>query len=234
VPATIMLIEDDEAVRRLVELVLKQEGYTVSSFANAEEALEAVESERPNLFLIDLMLPDMTGLELAKRFRARKDLDKVPIIVLTAKDQMVDRYESFAVGADDFMTKPFDPMELLMRIRSYLRLASPQSKIAPVQDIELHGLKLEPAKYMATLDGREIHLTKLETAVLHHLMSHPGHIFPADDLAGQVLAKEGSERGRTVDAAHAHIRNLRHKIESDASQPKLILTMGRRGYYFLS
>ena len=123
--ATIMMIEDDEAVRRLIELVLKQEGYNVRSFGSGEEALDALEAVRPNLLLLDLMLPDIEGLELLKRFRARKEFDKVPIIVLTAKDQMVDKYEAFAVGADDFVTKPFDPMELLMRIRSYLRLASP-------------------------------------------------------------------------------------------------------------
>lgn len=226
----ILVVEDDPTVRRLVEFVLDQEGFEVVSFQGGQEAILALDSLSPDLAIVDLMMPDVDGIEVTKQIRARSHYNKVPILVVTAKTHTVDKYEAFSAGADDYIVKPFDPMELTFRVRSYLRLTAGEGGQA-MGPIDLGHVHLEPAKYVVTVDGREIQLTKLETAVMHYLMSHRDEVISAEQIAQRVLGN-GTSAGRSVDAAQAHIRHLRQKLERDPSAPEIIVTVGRKGYRF--
>ncbi|MDB5099383.1 MAG: OmpR [Cyanobacteria bacterium RYN_339] len=229
----IMVVEDDPTTRRLIEFLLENDGFKVFGFENGQDALQQAAEVRPDLVVMDLMMPDMDGFELGKELRARKEFNKVPILVLTARDTKVDKYEAFKVGADGFMSKPFDSLELLYSIRAFLRLTQqPEAKrIGGGNPVENGGIRLEPTKFNVTVYGQDIQLTRMETAILHYLMEHPGQVFSAEELSVRVLeSMQGS--GRSVDAVHAHIRNLRAKIEKDAKDPKILVTMGRKGYYF--
>jgi DNA-binding response OmpR family regulator len=229
----IMIVEDDPSAKRLLELILSSEGFRIAAFENGVEALSAIDQFRPDLVVLDLMMPEMDGIEFARNVRAKKEFDRLPLLVLTAREQRADRYEAFLAGADDYLIKPFDPMELLFRIKSALRLSSPER---PMQGevVEVGPVKLEPSKYQATIDGRSVILTKLETAILRYLMAHAGQVFSAEQLSNQISDHSANPAQRSVDAAHAHIRHLRQKLEEDPKSPKIIVTMGRKGYYFAS
>lgn len=224
----IVIVEDDVNTRRLLEFILDNEGYKPFAFEDAQAALDAVEEIRPDLAIVDLMMPDMDGVELSRKLRAQARYDKMPILVVTARDHAVDRYEAFAVGVDDYITKPFDTIELTCRVRAFLRLVGSRTPAEPMTPIEVGGLKLDPARFTVTVRGQDIVLTRLETAILHYLMKHAGQVYSAEQLSSSILA----EGGRSVDAAHAHIRNLRNKIELNPKEPKIVVTMGRKGYYF--
>lgn len=228
----IMVVEDDATTRRLIEFLLENDGFKVFGYENGQEALDHAGEVKPDLVVMDLMMPEMDGFELGRELRARKEFNKVPILVLTARDAKVDKYEAYKVGADGFMTKPFDSLELLYSIRAFLRLTSQQeAKRIGGGPVEMGAVRLEPSKFQVTVNGDEIQLTRMETAILHFLMEHPGQVFSADELSTRVLeSMQGS--GRSVDAVHAHIRNLRAKIEADPKDPKIIVTMGRKGYFF--
>jgi DNA-binding response OmpR family regulator len=227
----IMIVEDDPSAKRLLELVLGAEGFKIAAFDNAIEALAAIDQYRPDLVVLDLMLPEMNGIEFSRKVRSRREYDRLPILVVTAREQKADRYEAFLAGADDYLVKPIDPMELLFRIKSALRLTSPE-RATRHEAVEVGAVRLEPAKYLATVEGEPIVLTKLETAILRYLMLHPGQVFSADHLANQIAGNSNNQAQRSVDAAHAHIRHLRQKIEKDPKEPRYIVTMGRKGYYF--
>jgi DNA-binding response OmpR family regulator len=226
----IMVVEDDPTVRRLVEFVLDQEGFEVVSFEAGQDAIDALDALAPDLAIVDLMMPDIDGIEVTRQIRARSQFNRMPILVVTAKTHTVDRYEAFSAGADDFIVKPFDPMELTFRVRSYLRLTS-VGEGQSIGPLDCGRVRLEPARYTVYVDEREIQLTKLETAVLHYLMSHHDEVISAEQIAQRVLG-QGATSARSVDAAQAHIRHIRQKVELDPSQPTLIITVGRKGYRF--
>jgi DNA-binding response OmpR family regulator len=224
----IAIIEDDTDTRRMLVHVLENEGYQTSAFAGAREALGALADIQPDLALIDLTMPEMDGVDLSRQLRAQPQFDRMPILILTAQDHVINRYEAFAVGVNDYITKPFDPIELIYRVRAFLRLVGNRSSNEPLGALEVGGLRLEPARFIVTVRGDEITLTKIETTILHFLMSRPGEVFSAGQLSSSVMG----EGGRSVDAAHAHIRHLRQKLEIDPKVPKIIVTLGRKGYYF--
>ncbi|MFN3430803.1 MAG: response regulator transcription factor [Candidatus Sericytochromatia bacterium] len=225
----ILLVDDEEMIVESIEYALLQEGYEVVRASNGQEALQQVQLTKPNLIVLDLMLPQLSGLEVCRLLR--REHNDVPVIMLTAKGEEIDRVIGLEVGADDYLVKPIDPMELLFRIKSALRLTSPD-RTTRHEAVEVGAVRLEPAKYLATVGGEPVVLTKLETAILRYLMLHPGQVFSADHLATQIAGNSHNQAQRSVDAAHAHIRHLRQKIEQDPKEPRYIVTMGRKGYYF--
>lgn len=228
-PNKIMIVEDEQSTRRLLEFVLDKEGFEVISFENGQEALDALPAEQPSLLLLDWMLPVMDGLELSRQIRDRKEFNHLPILIVTAKDQQVDRLQALTMGADGFISKPFDSLELVLSVKSFIRLTAKEAAASSVR-LTVGGLTLEPAQFRAEREGRAIQLTRVETALLHHLMDHAGAVFSADELARTLIDQQGG--ARTVDAIHAHVRNLRGKIEADPKAPAFLLTVGRKGYTF--
>ncbi len=226
----IMVVEDDPAIRRLVKFLLEQEGFAVGAHEDASAARAALSTERPDLVVLDLMLPDVDGVDLGRELRGRPGFSRVPVIALTARGQTVDKYEAYKAGFDGYFTKPFDPLELILSIRAFLRLAG-QPDEAGAPELGPEAFRLAPAKFTVNTEHGEFTLTRLETAVLHFLMRHPREVYSAEQLADAVL-QSAHGQARTVDAVHAHIRNLRTKLELDPKDPAWIKTMGRRGYYF--
>lgn len=224
----ILIVEDDPDIRRLLEFVLKNEGFVTQSYDNGQAAIKQIDAVAPDLAIVDLMLPGIDGIEVCRHIRSNSQFDRMPILVVTARDHAVDKYEAFAVGADDYITKPFDALELSCRVRAFLRLTKGRKDTGATDVLDLNGVRLDPTRYTATVRGEKVVLTRLETFVLQFLMSQPGRVFSAEQLSIQVLG----DGGRSVDAAHAHIRNLRQKIEADPRHPVLLVTMGRKGYFF--
>lgn len=232
-PNTILVVEDEPSTQRLLDMILTSEGFEVRTCDNGSEALGEIERLKPDLVVLDLMMPEMDGFEFSRRVREKRNFDRLPILVLTAKEDTADRYEAFLAGATDFIRKPFDPLELLFRIRSSLRLTGGTPAGTP-EVITVGRVRLEPSKYRAQVDEREVILTKLETKILEYLMTHPGQVFSAEHLSGLIASGADGAPARSLDAAHAHIRHLRQKLEPDPKAPTLIVTMGRKGYYFAS
>lgn len=230
-PNHIALVEDDSAVRRLVNFLLTNEGFELSCYEGAEEARTGISERTPDLAIVDLMLPDEDGLSLCRWLRQRGETQSIPLLALTARDQTVDKYEAFKAGFDGYIVKPFDPLELVFTIRAFLRLASVVHVEETSQSLGPSYFRLYPARFLVNVAGQDITLTRMETAVLEHLMRHPRQVFSAEKLCEDVLeALKG--QGRSSDAVHAHIRNLRAKVEADSKNPIWIRTMGRRGYFF--
>jgi DNA-binding response OmpR family regulator len=226
----IAIIEDDPAIRRLVTFLLTNEGFETAAYENVQQAREAWRSGYPDLLVLDLMLPDEDGLSLCRSLREAPEAGHLPVLALTARDQTVDKYEAYNAGFDGYLVKPFDPLELVYTIRAFLRLAN-QREDEPRGELGPATFRLSPARFTVTVNGEDVTLTRLETALLAHLVQRPREVFSAEALAETVLfAHKGQVR--TVDAVHAHIRNLRSKLEPDPKHPVWIKTMGRRGYYF--
>lgn len=220
----ILVVEDEPQARKLLEYLFKSEGYQVVACEDGEEALNEVPRFQPDLVLLDLMMPRTDGIAFAERFRAWPACRTTPLLVVTAKDQPTDKYEAYDAGATAYFVKPYDPIELLFSARSLLSLTV-QKAVAP-SVLKAGPLELDTGRYQVRLDGREIQITKMEAAILEHLMRHPGVVFSAENLTERI-----HESHRSVDAIHAHIRNLRNKIEPDPKKPVHIVTLGRKGYF---
>src|SRR5688572_12196883 len=176
---TILIVDDEPTIVEVVELYLRREGFEVQTAVDGLAALKAVQQQRPDLIVLDLMLPGMSGLELTRQIRASGAL---PIIMLTARGEETDRVVGLELGADDYVTKPFSPRELVARVKAVLRRAQPVPDPADAQVIALGGLRLDAAARSATLDGQPIGLTVREFDLLHFLMRHPGQVFTREQL----------------------------------------------------
>lgn len=221
----ILVIDDDYQIVRLMRSYLEQSGYQVLTAYDGESGLRLARSERPDLMLLDLMLPDRDGWDIIRAIRSESDLAGLPIIMLTARIEDMDRIIGLELGADDYITKPFNPREVVARVRAVLRRTSgtpPQTRI-----LRVGGLILDPDRHIVTLSDQLLEVTPTEFALLKMLMEHPGHAFTRLELIerGLGFAYEGMER--TVDS---HIKNLRKKIEPDISQPTYIQTVYGVGY----
>jgi two-component system, OmpR family, alkaline phosphatase synthesis response regulator PhoP len=232
---TIVIVEDDRQIRTVVEGYLQQAGYRVLTAGNGETGLALVQQEKPVLLILDLMLPGLNGLEIARRLRASYDpgLAGIYIIMLTARVEETDRVVGLELGADDYVTKPFSPRELVARVRSALRRLEGQPGAASVQPIQAGGLRLDPTYRMATLGEQPLDLTSTEFDLLHYFMRHPGRPFTRAELldvtqpdaAGDVSAYE-----RTIDA---HVKNLRQKLGDSGRHSRFIETVHGVGYRFV-
>lgn len=225
----IFVIEDDENIRNLVKIAMEGYGYQVSSFETAEEALEALDKEKPDLAVFDLMLPGMDGLSAIGIIRARSDnLKNIPIIVLTAKDKEYDKVVGLDGGADDYMTKPFGVLELAARIRSLLRRTTERQNMKTEGIVSLGGLTVNTDAREVSMNGAPVVLTYKEYELLMYLVDNRSRVVERDELLNKLWDYSADIETRTLDI---HIRTLRQKLGEEGS--KYIKTVRSVGYRFV-
>ncbi|MFI0240497.1 response regulator transcription factor [Streptomyces sp. NPDC016845] len=218
----VLVVDDDPTVAEVVAGYLDRAGYLVDRAGDGPAALARAAAHRPDLVVLDLMLPGMDGLEVCRRMRAR---GPVPVIMLTARGDEEDRILGLEVGADDYVTKPFSPRELVLRVESVLRRARPDTDRQPVRAA---GLTVDPAARRATRDGGELALTLREFDLLSFFLRHPGRAYSREDLMREVWGWEFGD----LSTVTVHIRRLRGKVEDDPARPRLIQTVWGVGYRF--
>jgi two-component system alkaline phosphatase synthesis response regulator PhoP len=221
----ILVVDDDRQIVRAVRSYLEDAGMITFAAYSGEEALRMVRHERPNLVVLDLMLPDGDGWEVTRQIRGDKRLANIAILMLTARVEDRDKIDGLQLGADDYLTKPFNPLEVVARVQAILRRANGTIGVPHV--IEIRGLRLDVDYRTLTVCGNPVDVTPTEFMLLQLLMENPNHVFTRAALVQRVLgyAYEGMER--TIDA---HVKNVRKKIESDPSQPEYIETVYGVGY----
>ena len=224
----ILLVDDDPNISHLVRLYLEKEGFDVTESARGDEALEAFRRESPALVLLDVMLPGMDGLQVLKEIRKTS---KAPVIMLTARDETFDKVLGLELGADDYVTKPFETKELVARVKAVLRRAPAES--APASGdaddtLRYPGLTVSLARYEVTYEGRELEMPPKELEVLFYLASHPNMVFTREQLLERVWGFDFFGDSRTVDV---HIKRLREKLENVSDQWRLKTVWGV-GYKF--
>jgi DNA-binding response OmpR family regulator len=225
--ATILLVDDEDAVQKLLAYPLERDGYRVVPARDGEEALTRFDQERIDLVVLDIMLPKLDGLEVCKRLRATS---QVPIIMLTARDDELDKVVGLELGADDYITKPFSIREFRSRVRALLRRAATGSVPPDDSDrISADGLVVDLGRRSVEVDGNPVQLTYVEFEILRTMLSRPGHVFTRRILLEQLWGDASYRDPRTIDV---HIRHLREKLEADAHDPRFILTVRGVGYRF--
>ena len=222
----ILIVDDEPHIVELVKYNLAQAGYTVVSAHDGHEAVGKVRQERPDLIVLDIMLPYVDGLEVCRQIRRES---AVPIIMLTAKGGELERVVGLEIGADDYVTKPFSPRELVARVRAILRRAAPDAAPAHSGPVRSGGLVLDAATHEVSLNGRPVDLTAKEFELLRLLLSHPNRVFTRDFLLEHIWGYDYFGSTRTVDM---HISRLREKIEDDPAAPTYIVTVRGVGYKF--
>jgi DNA-binding response OmpR family regulator len=226
-PSTILLVDDEESIQTLLTFPLERDGYRVVQARDGEEALRRFGEEDVDLVVLDVMLPRLDGLEVCKRLRSQST---VPIIMLTARGEELDKVLGLELGADDYITKPFSIREFRSRIRALLRRASaPHVGKERVQTIERDELKIDLPRRTVEVRGEQVQLTFIEFEMLALLASSPGVVFSRRDLLERLRGGADYREPRTIDV---HVRHLREKIERDPANPELILTNRGAGYRF--
>ncbi len=224
----ILVVDDEERVALTIERSLQRE-YQVRVANNGIDALKIARRINPNLIILDIIMPGMDGLQVCRELRSDPILQSVPILFLTARGRVEDKLEGFEAGADDYLTKPFDVRELLLRVKAVLkRTNTEQEKQVTTDEITVGKLTLNCQNYQLTTDEKTVLLTPVEFDLMYHLMSHPGQVFSGERLLRE-LWDYPSDTG-SPDLVRMHIRNLRLKIESDSSHPRFIMTVPRHGY----
>jgi DNA-binding response OmpR family regulator len=226
-PATILLVDDEEAVQKLLTYPLERDGYRVISARDGDEALRRFGEQPVDLVVLDVMLPHVDGLEVCKRLRATSH---VPIIMLTARDDEVDKVLGLELGADDYITKPFSIREFRSRVKAALRRASaPKHEAVGAETISIDGLVVDPSRRTVELDGTPVDLTYVEFELLSTLASRPGRVYSRRALLEALWGDADYRDPRTIDV---HVRHLREKLEPTPSEPEYILTVRGVGYRF--
>ena len=224
--STILLVDDEDAVQKLLAYPLERDGFRVVQARDGEEALARFSEERFDLVVLDLMLPKLDGLEVCKRLRAESE---VPIIMLTARDDELDKVIGLELGADDYITKPFSIREFRSRVRALLRRASIMRSNGQQDAISAHGLTIDAGRRSVEVEGRAIQLTYVEFELLRTLASHPGRVYSRRMLLEALWGGADYREPRTIDV---HVRHLREKLEPDPAEPEYILTVRGVGYRF--
>jgi two-component system, OmpR family, response regulator len=226
-PATILLVDDEESVQKLLTYPLERDGYRVVQARDGDEALARFDSENIDLVVLDVMLPRLDGLEVCKRLRARSS---VPIVMLTARDDELDKVLGLELGADDYITKPFSIREFRSRVKALLRrAAAPRHAPSEEDPIEIAGLRVDSARRAVERDGTPIQVTYVEFELLRALAGRPGRVFSRQKLLEEVWGGSEYREPRTIDV---HVRHLREKLEIDPREPQYILTVRGAGYRF--
>ena len=226
--STILLVDDEEAVRKVLTFPLERDGYNVVQASDGEEALARFDDQPVDLVVLDIMLPKLDGLEVCKQLRSRSS---VPIIMLTARDDELDKVVGLELGADDYITKPFSIREFRSRVRALLRRARAprQGPAAREEQLAAGGLVMDVGRRTVTADGVPVQLTYVEFEILRTLMAHPGRVYSRRMLLEVLWGSADFRDPRTIDV---HVRHLREKLEPDASRPEYILTVRSVGYRF--
>ncbi|NLM67674.1 MAG: response regulator transcription factor, partial [Enterococcus sp.] len=223
----ILVVDDEKPISDIVKFNLTKEGYEVFTAYDGEEAVEMVKEVEPDLILLDLMLPKMDGLEVAREVRKTYDM---PIIMVTAKDSEIDKVLGLELGADDYVTKPFSNRELIARVKANLRrgaTASKENEVPVSTDIEIGDLIIHPEAYIVSKNGESIELTHREFELLHYLAKHIGQVMTREHLLQTVWGYDYFGDVRTVDVT---VRRLREKIEDSPSHPNYLVTRRGVGY----
>jgi phosphate regulon transcriptional regulator PhoB len=224
--ATILVVDDEKDILELVSYNLQKEGFHIETSQNGEDALDKIRSDRFDLLILDLMLPGIQGMELCKVLKSENQTASIPIIMLTAKSEEFDKVLGLEMGADDYITKPFSPRELVARVNAVLRRTGEK----PPEDIliKIGDLEINTSTYQIKKKGRMITLSATEFKLLLYLVQKKGRVFNRDMLLDAVWKDEAFVEPRTVDV---HIRRLRSQIEDDPSNPLYIKTRRGLGYY---
>lgn len=224
-----ILVADDEGdIVEMIAFNLEREGFAVCRAHDGKRAWEMVLSERPDLVLLDLMMPEMPGMEVCARMRRQESTASVPVIMITAKSDPVDKILGLELGADDYITKPFHVRELIARVRAVLR-RSPRADRDSAESFDFQGLHIHYGSCRVTVDGHPVALSSREFKLLCFFTRHPGHVYSRDQLLDRVWGDETFVEPRTVDV---HVSRLRAAIEPDPSNPRYILTVRGIGYTF--
>ncbi len=224
--AHILVVDDEISIRELLKFNLEKEGYKVTCVANGEEAIDLMNHTRYDLVILDLMLPGVNGLEVCRKMRTDRSLLSIPVIMLTAKGEEIDKVLGLELGADDYLTKPFGVRELLARIKVRLRRPSMEKD----EEIIIRGdLAIELNSFTVKVRDEVIDFTPKEFELLRLLASHPGKVYTRDELLEKIWGYEYPGDTRTVDV---HIRHLRQKVEKDPANPEYIETLRGIGYRF--
>ena len=222
----ILLVDDEPAVQTLLTYPLRKDGYEVVSATDGRQALDSFAEGRFDLVVLDVMLPKLDGIEVCRRIRSKS---QVPIIMLTAKDDEIDKVVGLEMGADDYITKPFSVREFRSRVRAALRRAEMGGRVFVTEPIEAGELELDLERRTATMRGEDVTLTYVEFEVLTALAGAPGRVFTREVLLGRLWGDSKYRDPRTIDV---HIRHLREKIEKDPSSPEYLFTVRGVGYRF--
>ena len=224
----ILVVDDEKEIADLVEIYLVSDGYKVHKAYNAEEGFKILEEQKIELVLLDIMMPGMDGLEMCRLIRENNN---IPIIMLSAKSTDLDKILGLSTGADDYVVKPFNPLELTARVKSQLRRYTQLNPGKPIEevesDIQIHGLQINKENHMVTVFGEEVKLTPIEFDILFLLASNPGRVFSTDEIFERVWNEKVYEANNTV---MVHIRRLRGKLHEDERSKKIISTVWGVGY----
>jgi two-component system alkaline phosphatase synthesis response regulator PhoP len=223
----VLVVDDDKDIVRLVRAYLQEAGYEALAAYDGETALHLLRRENPDVLVLDLMLPGRDGWELTRLIRADARLAATPIIMLTARVEDTDKIVGLEMGADDYVTKPFNPREVVARVRALLRRSHLESEAAAAQVFQVGGLRLDVGRRELSVEGQAVDLTPTEFDLLCILIQAPGYVFTRDELLEKGMGYAYEGMGRTLDS---HIKNLRRKIEPNPRQPTYIQTIYGVGY----
>lgn len=218
----ILIVEDDEDIVEMITYNLKKEGFRTSSVLNGEDAVDRIMDDQPDIILLDLMLPRMDGLEVCRTLRNRKDTAHIPVIMLTAKSQEIDKILGLELGADDYVTKPFSPRELIARIRTVLRRLRP---VVPEKIIKAGPLVIDTLKHNVSVSGKAVKLTATEFKILEYLAHSPGDVRSRENILNHVFDYKSDIYDRTIDT---HIKTLRKKLGAAREYIETIRGIGYR------
>ena len=217
----VLVVEDDKEIREGVEIYLKSQGYEVFQAADGVEGLEVIEKEDIHLAIVDIMMPRMDGISMVVKLREKYDF---PVIFLSAKSEEVDKIMGLNMGADDYVTKPFTPMELLARYRRFMEKLGDKEENSRIHTIG--GLEINEDNVEVTVDGEPVKMTPIEYKILLLLMKNPGRVFSAEEIYERVW----NERAINTDTIMVHVRNIREKIEVNPREPKYLKVVWGVGY----
>jgi len=224
--ASILVVDDEPHVLKLIKANLESSGYKVLTAEDGEQALQLVENERPDLIVLDLMLPKMDGYAVCRRVR---EFSAVPVIMLTARSAQVDLVHGFEVGADDYLTKPFSVAELLMRVQAVLRRSKWPEELLGRQSFAAGPIEIDFAQHRVTVSGEAVKLTPTEYRLLSYLASNANRVILHRELLRAVW---GPEYGEETEYLRVYVRYLRQKLEPDPAVPRYLLTQPGAGYMF--